>query len=449
MFMRTHNRVGSATLYIDNQSAVGAAAEGDASFFSVRDANRDEADLLMEIWSAMQDENVQWNIEWVQGHQKEPTTQEGRMNVLADLLTHKAYNLPERLQTSPNSPHMGCIGWNLSIEGNLVHTNLRTRIKDHLQRDHITQYIKSKENWNDTTMSLINWEAIDRCFKHKSWMRRLSMTKFIFDWIPHNVYQEKRKYISTKMCPCCKTEEETWRHIFTCTNVTRREHRWEQLQQLRRNIDGIKTPFEVRDAILLGIHNWIDGRKQFTEFDTVDWEDTVTNAVRYQNHIGWGNLMRGRMALCWNKAVSDAIKYEVEDIRGKPKDVMQWSTKMVGCILRFGLSLWKERNDMVHGRNRAEQIARRRQAAKRNVKLLYRARSKLRAADRRRLCKDRLKDKLKASTATMEAWCCHMEVALEAVEKDLRRDIESGAQRTISEWLAGHVEGGQPGVDQA
>ena len=129
-----------------------------------------------------------------------------------------------------------------------------------------------------------------------------------------------------------------------------------------------------------------------------------------------------------------------EEPQGKPKDVEQWGSKFIGCIINYGQALWRERNAIVHGRNYKEERIIRRKNAQKRVRSIFARRNALRASDRRRLCKGRLKDRLGKSTQAMEAWISHMETALKVADKIRRDDIKQHRQRTVSEWVKSQVD---------
>ena len=142
----------------------------------------------------------------------------------------------------------------------------------------------------------------------------------------------------TPHCELCG-DEETRDHIFCCTEERMAQFRTMAFLRLKSAILEI-TDSTVGMAIIAGI------RSIFDDYDvgiyTREFVSTriLSEAMAEQQKIGWSHFLQGRISMKW-KLIGPTDSFR--------EDKDNWSKLIVERLLNFGISLWKQRNILVHG----------------------------------------------------------------------------------------------------
>ena len=142
----------------------------------------------------------------------------------------------------------------------------------------------------------------------------LRIIKFIHGWLPTN--EQKCRYGAsiTDTCPSPEClEKETQLHIFSCKCHKQRAILGSLYMNLDKFFTKTKTTLSLRMALKNGIRHWIL-RLQNSTPDTTpfpQWNPNpyntgastpghitaISQAYKSQSHIGWDNLLRGRLSI--------------------------------------------------------------------------------------------------------------------------------------------------------
>ena len=97
----------------------------------------------------------------------------------------------------------------------------------------------------------------------------------------------------------------------------------------------------------------------------------------------------------------------------------------MGCVIQYGLSLWQNRHDLIHGNNAIEKNRKWRARAKTCAKELYREGPGMVAPQHHWLFKMLLTTRLQKSTRQLEKWCASIDAAAKQYE------TYSGTRKTL------------------
>ena len=143
---------------------------------------------------------------------------------------------------------------------------------------------------------------------------------------------------ATPHCELC-SEEETRDHVFCCTEERMSQYRTQAFLRLKATILEI-TDYTVGMAIIAGLQSVFDDYDigiYAREFVSTRF---LSEAMEEQQKIGWSHFLYGRISLKWKQiGPTDSFR----------NDKDSWSKLIVERLLNFGISLWKQRNILVHG----------------------------------------------------------------------------------------------------
>jgi hypothetical protein len=121
---------------------------------------------------------------------------------------------------------------------------------------------------------------------------------------------------------------------------------------------------------------------------------TLKTATQHQNIIGWDNYLRGYVSIHWCNQTT-----EMKTRRSKVK----WFDRLTDTALSLITTIWKKRNEMVHGKTILEQRQKAREAVLEKVRIIYRENPKL-APRYAAIYEVPLERRLKRSTNTLTTW---------------------------------------------
>ena len=443
VFAEAYKGEGRGILYVDNRSAVDQTKE-EGGCFSVRDATKDEVELIMEIRTRLKSGKIRWKIEWIRSHQEEQSSLGIKLNTLVDSMANIAHNLTGQWKARAMVDPLPNVGWNVQVNGSVVHGKMRDELSRFLQTSLSRQFIIAKEDWTMEQFDSINWESLRQSNKGRSFGVQLTRAKLGFEWLATNSYQHKRHYVASPKCPFCD-EEENWDHVFRCMSTRASAFRRERLKLLRDNLQTLPTPGCIVKAMIRGLVIWTGGREEFHIQESMD-EGLLKQAIRDQTSVGWKNIIKGRMVSSWMKAATEKKGGKI--LFGSPKDGQSWARKAVNLFLAYGVEIWKFRNSGIHGETRVEKHMSKRLKLVTKIKGLYRQRPKLRTTDDSRLFGVPLDTRLRSNNDYLEAWLCHVRVAQQSYAKygELKEQGVGKKQMTITEWLKGHTSTGSAGT---
>jgi hypothetical protein len=133
-------------------------------------------------------------------------------------------------------------------------------------------------------------------------------------------------------------------------------------EELHEFLKQPHTPDAIRILLTSGIFAWLSGREAPLPARNASAE--IITAYKVQGEIGWGQVMRGRIAVHW----SALIQYHLDSMnnaenpysRRTSVDKMtadRWGNKLISILYDFVLRLWDQRNIDEHGATTKSQTA--------------------------------------------------------------------------------------------
>ncbi len=428
---------GSVRILCDSESAL------DQVFSTVRGSNNPLKQLAsdFDLLSCAKDillhlpVNITVTKEWVKGHYTGPNrTLQHDLNDLADKLAVD-YNSAHRKE-SGHPPIVSPISEaELICDNSIITSRLPHLIKAARHTDALIDQILKQTGWSHSTFKRVDWEAHKQAFKKHSRVHRISISKLV-----HGLYQTKSKdnkyYGTPATCPCCQHHNETLNHVFTCTSSTTLQQRNVAITKLQSALEKIRTPTAIISSLVHGLQEWAVSQ---TEPDhpvlapsrgsVTPAEILLTQAFTEQTvSLGWDQLLRGRISAKWRAA------YRAYKVGGKQQETncLHWATQVIVHVWDYAISLWKNRNEVVHGATRSENMQRQRDELCLQVTAAYEQFQDdpfiVSATHNSLFRRKTLKDRLKMGINSLSAWLQSVKEA-RAYQKVFQATLQKAAKK--------------------
>ena len=137
------------------------------------------------------------------------------------------------------------------------------------------------------------------------------------------------------------------------------------LQAVSKQLRKADTDPYLHDIAIKGLECLFDGTHVYPS----DFPERYDQLIVDQNHIGWYNFFRGRLAKQWTKLQNDYLNHL--DKHTSKKNGTTWTTNLAHLLLQKWFDLWDDRNTARHGRDLKEQWAKKHVQLQREVELIY------------------------------------------------------------------------------
>ena len=106
-------------------------------------------------------------------------------------------------------------------------------------------------------------------------------------------------------------------------------------------------PSDVRQAIALGIHSWLEPfKKDRLLYALNQLPEDIKYIYDQQTNIGWDHFIRGRISISWGDYINKALANTNNSFNTE-----LWGSKIVSINFKYILSLWDHRCKEEHGCN--------------------------------------------------------------------------------------------------
>lgn len=129
---------------------------------------------------------------------------------------------------------------------------------------------------------------------------------------------------------------ETFQHVLTCSSEVVWKTRQKASEEFRQTLEKVHTPIDIISTILGNIPD--HGSSISAEADL-----TTLFASQAQTTIGWHQFFLGRISGECRKL------YERIYTPSKHPKPAVWSSRLVSAIWEYTHTIWKGRNQVVHG----------------------------------------------------------------------------------------------------
>ena len=337
----------------DNKNAI-KAAKGESMSSSKGGMLQPDNEIIMEIKRLQRcNENISREYKWVKSHQNDKIlTAEETLNDRADhLATECRENVEQGLIIAESKQSYRGSMATLKINGTVVNKNMKSAIQNALYEEEMRTYLMKKYNWNEETLTLIDWEAMEHCLGSKQGIHKATIFKMIHYWQPTNSYVQRneRRRASAALCPECEVIDKQM-HYMICRSEYFEEARGFAWRRFCQSMEKYKRHETLLRIIWIGLQNWVyeDFEEELPKGDDVTKEEhsILVRAFEEQNRIGWKHFVVGRISKVWKKYFALRLP---EDIK-KGGKVTAFSRTLVYSIWTYTLQVWKRHNEAVHGK---------------------------------------------------------------------------------------------------
>ena len=341
---------GSVTLFCDNRSALENVFDPvpKRGIYPLLAVDYDLLVLAKDLLSALP---IQINHEWVKGHY----TGDERMiqhdlNSLVDSMADKFLQNPPRGYVPTSSPlyhprHAAIV----MRQGSMITSKLKQVVYEQLFHAPLVATICKRYRWTVAEFQQIDWDLFGKTFRSYSKFSQIGIAKFVHgQW---NTGEQKVKYKqdAAGLCPCCGTTQETIPHVFQCASSTMVSYREQELHSLGEFLDEQDLPTQMKQCLYHGITEWtrsiVDAPRYIapTRGKVTAVDQLATQAYVEQTQLGWNALLRGHLSITWRKVYRQAHRIVDE----QTMDIL--FRRLIRKLHQFSLSLWKHRNEILHG----------------------------------------------------------------------------------------------------
>jgi hypothetical protein len=226
----------------------------------------------------------------------------------------------------------------LLIDKNRVSGDYNAALRDCTNKEEVMNYYQDKYGWNKEVVQSIDWRAHGKAKSQLSQRQEKTITQFIHNWLPTNAAQSQQNLGTGRLCPYCRSCEESQHHCLQCPHPQATSHWTEaaartrsKLRQYHKNIDH-----RIVNLITSSIMHWRTTEQP--EIPTT-LPPQYHQLFQAQQKIGWNQIIKGRFANEWQLTL--AITQE--------GDTKNWVTYCIRIILQGVFEVWKLRCDQEHG----------------------------------------------------------------------------------------------------
>ena len=330
------------------------------------------SDIHMQIEHILQASNFNYTISHVRGHQTltYKSSYESYLNVKADELATEAQAKQKlRKTTEAHILYPAAIA-HLTIQKQLITKKIYKTILQTCSTPEVEQHMITRNGWTPKILNEIFWEPLKKTLTILPTTQHLFVARFMHQRLPCK--GEHFIHLPSKLCPCCRTEEETQLHFEQCTsNKT-------PYMDLLTKLYRIGKKKNIDPALLTLLTRHYQGKKNngvtlTKEEPSISWAK-YKRLIKSQKQIGWNKINRGFFAKEWDQA---QWKYERSIQCSEPHDTL-WLRPITQQIFAYFKKRWKTRNDEEHDTTRQQEKLKLLQ----RVTWLYSQKSKLSVNDR-------------------------------------------------------------------
>ena len=392
-----------------------------------------DVDLLSLIATLLTELRRPFKPEWVRGHQDSLQSYErlpfkARLNIDADFLATR-YRKRGRYRSSPRVDHQHGQQVSILIQGIPLTSHFDSCIRFHINGYHIRQYMQQRHAWSDATWEDIDFALFGQHFKRLRQNHQITHMKRVHGQLPigRRRYQQARvQDPNLKLCPCCKTHEESADHLLRCRENPAFSSSMKQLR--REMVTGDAHPF--RYILMEGIERWSNNQTfspQISQFPR-HLHDHIEAALEAQLCIGWEEALSGFLSKQWSTLSS------LEMYHSNHTDVALGMNRMRVCISSIyahSQRMWIARNGVLHSNDDEQQLTIRSVEAA-EIRSLYRKPHLLREGDRH-YCERSLDRLLNGPPSTRRRWLRRVRKSMD----EQRRD--GGRQSLITNYFGRQI----------
>ena len=165
----------------------------------------------------------------------------------------------------------------------------RSKLYNSIRWEECIDYWVKHERFQDFTINLVDWELVETSMKEIPPTKQRWVTKHASGNCGVSNTLFKWKMQTEKICPLCRSCDETSNHVFQCPEENVTQHRNNHLSQLEEWLEIKKTDPEITAILIQSLKSWTNNIEPSCNSDREDIQDAFND----QNDIEWDNLLLG------------------------------------------------------------------------------------------------------------------------------------------------------------
>ena len=207
---------------------------------------------------------------------------------------------------------------------------------------------------------------------------------------------------------------ETHIHYLHCTDEGMIKYQESRLKILNQELRKIKTYDGIRIILMTILRHGLTHPDIITKHHCAS-DQLIEMAINEQKKIGEDMIGRGFLSKRWKQA-----QQQWENQQNNWND--EWEVKLVQSLLEYSYSLWKKRNEHLHGKSLKEnKINKQMQLLEQTCLLYERDRSALTMSERRHFSLP-LQQRLKRGNQHLQTWIQLVELIFETSNGDQQKN---------------------------
>ena len=411
------------THLVDNQSVNGKCAKClDYEGWYPNDTLKSDWDVLQQVEQTFREAKQAPTMEHIKSHQDKNRAIEtlpikAQLNCRADKLAG-AY-MAENTAVDHSTVHRFPVNLaQLHLPDGTCTYKLPRTLRDLRNDPAVLEYlIQHNSQWDDITPTLVDWTVHGRAVnRHEA--RKTTLVKLLYDMLPvgERVHTYDKKY--DHRCPHCSEAQESAEHLYRCTHEDPTLWRTTMQQAVSKKLRNNDTDPILLDIALKGLECHFADKHLYPG----DFPERYDQLIVDQNHIGWYNFMRGRLAKQWIK-IQDGYLHHTKNHCTK-KNGTTWATNLAHLLLEQWFKLWDERNAARHGRDLQQQWAKKQAQLQREVELLYEQADEAPLHLVHSIFKRPLEEQMALSASDIKAWLANW---MPVVDREIRQQSQLAA----------------------
>lgn len=427
----------SLRLVCDNRGALKCARSAAAADWFSSSRSYANYDLAAELRACIQALPIPTQFEWVKGHQSdrkqfEQLTPEAQLNERSDSLATAFLEDRTNHHIPAESPTWSAQEVYITSTEGPITGNLASSLRELRHLPALRDYYTEKYTWHSSTWATIDHGATSLAIRRLSPGDRRRIVQLRCGWLPVNKRLAKFMPDREPACPRCNDTAtiESVEHLIICPfsepTILVFIHKLDQ--HLRTD----STLHPLRTAMITGLLHWARHPELPLEWEESHFPVEVNKALKAQEAIGWGLMIRGFCASAWSRAQhSHYCTLPRENHATGPL----WSARLIQCFFQLFFDNWKHRNGAVHGANEVAQQAIQRAALRTAIEHQFSFSNALLPVDRQEIFG--ALTPLKVLSFTPRAQADFIAFAKDCLPSALaRKDAHVPGQTTMTQYMA-------------
>jgi hypothetical protein len=266
----------------------------------------------------------------------------------------------------------------------------------------LLEYIQQKHGWDHSTLQSVHWAAHALAIKQTG-LPHTHVVKLLHHMLPTHAMLNKFDG-GTRKCLHCGSLFEDRRHIMCCDHESRSKWRADFLTALRDfHLQTDTSPF-LSSLMLSALRLWFQSNANGDITITPDeYHPTLRHLIRQQNQIGWGQLFLGRFSVEWSLYQQRHLAHQ-QPSADLGRLSLTWQAKIILLFWDRWYTLWKMRNQDVHGHDARSQAEASKREVRRQLADIYRHRTMYEARVQQLLHRDLEEHKEQHSFGVTKNW---------------------------------------------